>query len=90
MGLTAIDRRGLGEIVAWSCATVMTGAVLIAKLLVTKEIDGILMAQFIGVVTILVARGTQGAAERSAVKDLQKPAPAAPPPIPEESEPRQL
>ena len=82
MGLRPIDRRGLGEIVAWSCASFMVGLVAVVKMITHKgEVDSVLMGQFVAIITILVARGTQGAAERSAKQDAkQEPAPTPLPP----------
>jgi hypothetical protein len=85
MALRPLDRRGLGEIVAWSCASFMVGLVAIVKMITHQgEVDGVLMGQFVAIITILVARGTQGAAERSA-KQESPPTPLPPPLEPQQT-----
>lgn len=66
MDLRPIDRRGLGEVVAWAAALSATTLLLIATLVKTGSLDHTLLGLFIGQVTALAARGMQSASERSA------------------------
>jgi len=66
-----IDRRGLGETVAWACALVCVTLLCLAELIKKGEIDPMLMGQFFALLTALVARGVEKAGQRSAVQELQ-------------------
>lgn len=65
------DRRGLSEIVAWSVMTVVLGTMNLAFMVLSTRNGGQLkvnewmLGALGGLITILVARGTQGANERS-------------------------
>lgn len=66
MDIRPIDRRGLGETVAWASALGLTAMLLLAGLLKTGTMDPVLLGGFSGIVAALLGRGTQAASERSA------------------------
>jgi hypothetical protein len=66
--VSATDRRGLAEIVAWLGALVCVTAVIIASLVVSGHIDPEIRGLFIGLGVALAARGTKGAIDRDALR----------------------
>lgn len=70
-----MDRRGLGEVATWvgilGCLTIITLVILILQAIghQTVEIPNSILGLITGVVTAAVARGTQGAVERSGSSD---------------------
>lgn len=75
MDLRPLDRRGLGEIVTWACVTTILGVLNLAYMILTSrrasgvEVDHTLMGALVGAITAFIARGTQGAAERSGASE---------------------
>ena len=67
-----VDRRGLGEIIAWSVITTTTAAVLIVSFF-KGDSNSIHMAfgLFAAASGSLLARGTKGAIDRDAITDNQ-------------------
>jgi hypothetical protein len=72
MDLRPIDRRGLGEIVAWASSLGCVTLLLIATLVRTGNLDATLLGLLGGLVTATLARGAQSASERSAREDLAR------------------
>lgn len=72
MDLRPVDRRGLGEVVAWACSMAVVGVALIAGLVKTGEFNPVLLGSLSGLVTALVARGAQSASERSAREEIAR------------------
>jgi hypothetical protein len=70
MALRPIDRRGLGEVIAWSSALGMLGLLLLTSLIKKGEMDPVLVGSFSGLITALLARGAQSASERSGREDV--------------------
>jgi len=73
--LAPVDRRGLGEVVTWAsilvCLTLITCVVLVLQAAHNQpiEIPNTILGIISGVVTAFIARGTQGAVERSGSSD---------------------
>jgi hypothetical protein len=71
MTLLPRDRRGLGEIVAFSSVTVAVGFVTVVYLLRGLEPPHDLVVALIGLSMLVLARGTQSAAERSGTSEFR-------------------
>lgn len=67
--MSPVDRRGLAEIVAWSCAVIMTGLVLTVAMVQRMPEAYVLTGLFSGVITALLSRGTKGAIDRDALRE---------------------
>lgn len=65
------DRRGLAEIVALASILVMVSIVICVELATHQDIPKELFATFFATCYALIARGTQGAGERSASSELR-------------------
>jgi voltage-gated potassium channel Kch len=72
MDLRPIDRRGLGEVVAWSSVLLLVALLIVADLFKTGKLDDRLIGLLGGVVAALMGRGAQSAAERSAREDIAR------------------
>lgn len=60
------DRRGLGEIVAFTGTMLAVAGVIIAEISTGNEVPRELMGAFVALVLLVSARGTQSAMERGA------------------------
>lgn len=65
------DRRGLAEIVALASIIVMVSIVICFELATHQPIPKELLGTLFGTLYALIARGTQGAGERSASSELR-------------------
>lgn len=72
MDMRPIDRRGLGEVVAWASCLAVVALLLLVDLVKTGKLDGSLLGLLGGVVAALLGRGTQSASERSAREEMAR------------------
>lgn len=80
MTIGPVDRRGLAEVVAFATALLAITVVMLAEI-VRGQLDPEIRGLFISAWTILVARGTKAAMDRSGAADAaSSSAPRDPPP----------
>jgi len=72
MDLRPVDRRGLGETIAWASALTFTSILLAASLFKTGHFDPTILGFFGGLIAAVMARGAQSSAERSSRDDLAR------------------
>ena len=72
MDIRPLDRRGLGETVAWASALGVVGLLLLVDLIKTGSMDPILLGGLSGLLAALLGRGTQSANERSAREETAR------------------
>jgi hypothetical protein len=68
--MSPIDRRGLGEIVAWSSCLVVVGLLCAVEIAKTGQLSGQMTGLLAGIVAALMGRGAQSASERSAREEI--------------------
>lgn len=66
-----MDRRGLGEIIAWVAIVVMTGLVALGAMITRDQSAPFAVSIFAGAVAALLGRGTKGAIDRDAAAELK-------------------
>lgn len=71
MNLTPRDRRGLGEIIAWSSTTVAMAIAVFGYLLRGIDPPQALVGALVAVAMLAVARGTDSAGQRSGSVELR-------------------
>jgi hypothetical protein len=60
------DRRGLGEIVAFTGTMLAVAGIIVAEIVTHNEVPRELMGAFVALVLVVCSRGTQSAMERGA------------------------